>query len=117
MPSTHHRMFDVTMTAPDILQEIKRRVSAVEPTAEVLLYGSFARGEQGPESDIDLLILLPEGERVSYDHGMRIKSPLYRLEWSTGRIISPLVYTRKEWLEHHKGTPFFYAVQREALAL
>jgi predicted nucleotidyltransferase len=105
------------MTAPDILQEIKRRVAAVEPTAQVLLYGSYARGKQGPESDVDLLILLPEGDRVSYDEGMRIKSPLYRLEWSTGTMISPLVYTRKEWLERHKGTPFFYNVQREAVTL
>lgn len=105
------------MTAPDILQEIKRRVASVEPSAQVLLYGSYARGEQGPESDIDLLILLPEGDRVGYDEGMRIKSPLYRLEWSTGRIISPLVYTRKEWLERHKGTPFFYNVQQEAVSL
>ncbi len=105
------------MAAPDILQEIKRRVTAVEPAAQVLLYGSYARGEQGAESDIDLLILLPEGDRVSYDEGMRIKSPLYRLEWSTGRIISPLVYTRKEWLERHKGTPFFDNVQREAVSL
>ncbi len=105
------------MSTPDILLEIKRRVASVEPSAEVLLYGSYARGEEGPESDIDLLILLPEGERVGYDEGMRIKSPLYRLEWSTGRIISPLVYTRREWLERHKGTPFFYNVQREAVAL
>ena len=105
------------MTAPDILQEIKRRVAAVEPTAQVLVYGSFARGEQGPESDIDLLVLLPEGERVSYDEGMRIRSPLYMLEWSTGRNITPHVYTRKEWLERQKGTAFFYNVQREAVAL
>ena len=105
------------MTAPDILQEIKRRVAAVEPSAQVLLYGSYARGEQGPESDIDLLILLPEGDRVSFDEGMRIKSPLYRLEWTTGRIISPLVYTRNEWLERHKGTPFFDNIQREAVSL
>ena len=105
------------MNAPDILLEIKRRVAEVEPSAQVLLYGSYARGEQGPDSDIDLLILLPEGERVGYDEGMRVKSPLYRLEWSTGTIISPLVYTRREWLERHKGTPFFYNVQREAVAL
>jgi predicted nucleotidyltransferase len=105
------------MTVPDILQEIKRRVAEVEPKAQVLVYGSYARGEQGPDSDIDLLILLPEGERVGYDEGMRIKSPLYRLEWNTGMIISPLVYTRNEWLERHKGTPFFYNVQREAVAL
>jgi len=105
------------MTASDILLEIKRRVAEVEPEAQVLVYGSYARGEQGPDSDIDLLILLPNGERVGYDEGMRIKSPLYRLEWNTGTIISPLVYTRKEWLERHKGTPFFYNVQREAVAL
>lgn len=105
------------MTAPDILLEIKRRVAEVDPEAQVLVYGSYARGEQGPDSDIDLLILLPNGERVGYDEGMRIKSPLYRLEWNTGTIISPLVYTRKEWLERHKGTPFFYNVQREAVAL
>jgi predicted nucleotidyltransferase len=105
------------MSAPDILLEIKRRVAEVEPSAQVLVYGSYARGEQGPESDIDLLILLPEGERVGYDEGMRVKSPLYRLEWSTGTIISPLVYTRKEWLERHKGTPFFYNVQRDAVSL
>lgn len=36
------------MTTPDILQEIKRRVASVEPSAQVLLYGSYARGEQGP---------------------------------------------------------------------
>ena len=105
------------MAAPDILQEIKRRVAAVEPSAQVLLYGSYARGEQGPESDIDLLILLPEGDRVSFDEGMRIKSPLYRLERTTGRIISPLVYTRNEWLERHKDTPFFDNIQREAVSL
>jgi len=105
------------MTAPNILLEIKRRVAEVEPSAQVLVYGSYARGEQGPESDVDLLILLPQGDKVSYDEGMRIKSPLYRLEWSTGTMISPLVYTRKEWLERHKGTPFFYNVQREAVSL
>lgn len=54
---------------------------------------------------------------MGYDEGMRIKSPLYRLEWSTGRIISPLVYTRKEWLERHKGTPFFYNVAGSRVAM
>ena len=105
------------MTAPNLLQEIKRRVAEVDPTAQVVLYGSFARGDQGPDSDVDLLILLPEGERVGYDQGMRIKSPLYDLERHTGRIISPLVYTRSEWFDRHKGTPFFYSVQTEGVTL
>jgi predicted nucleotidyltransferase len=105
------------MTAKDILLKIKEHVAELEPSAEVLLYGSFARGDQGPGSDIDLLILLPEGDRVGYDQGMPIKSPLYRLEWSVGRTISPLVYTRKVWFERHMGTPFFYRVQQEAVPL
>ena len=52
----------------------------------VYLYGSYARGEQGPESDLDILIILDEitdyageidrtGEivsRLSLDHGISI---------------------------------------------
>lgn len=39
---------------PDVLAKI---VTSVDPT-EVILFGSLARGEEGPGSDIDLLIVV-----------------------------------------------------------
>lgn len=43
----------------EILNCIKETVLAIDETAEVILFGSQARGEAGVESDWDLLILFP----------------------------------------------------------
>jgi len=39
---------------------VKRMVEAVRPL-RIILFGSAARGEMGPDSDIDLLVVMPEG--------------------------------------------------------
>ena len=41
-----------------IIQLIKSSVLATEPNATVVLYGSYARGDNREDSDIDLLILV-----------------------------------------------------------
>jgi predicted nucleotidyltransferase len=46
---------------PQQLDELVRRiVEAVHPL-KIILFGSAARGEMGPESDVDLLVVMPEG--------------------------------------------------------
>lgn len=42
----------------DLINRIRFTVKSSEPKATVIVYGSFARGENNPHSDIDLLILL-----------------------------------------------------------
>jgi uncharacterized protein len=47
----------------EILQEIVRRiVAAVEPE-KIILFGSAAREEMGPDSDVDLLVVKTCGHR------------------------------------------------------
>lgn len=104
------------MSTPEILQEIKRRVSAVEPSAEVMLYGSYARGDQKPTSDIDLLILV-DAEHVDAELETSLMYPLYHLEYDTGTIISPRVVSRKQWYSRPFRTPFFLNVEREGRIL
>jgi len=48
-------MFDETVIA-----EAARRLSAAAPQARVILFGSHARGEAGPGSDLDFLVVEPE---------------------------------------------------------
>ena len=47
------------MIAGDLIDEAARRVAAAAPGARVVLFGSHARGEAGPESDVDLLVIEP----------------------------------------------------------
>jgi predicted nucleotidyltransferase len=44
---------------PDLIDEAAWRIVAAAPGAQVILFGSQARGEAGPNSDIDLLVVEP----------------------------------------------------------
>ena len=51
----------------NLLQEIVRRlVEAVDP-ARIILFGSRARGEAGPDSDFDVCLVLANGPRSDAD--------------------------------------------------
>ena len=47
------------MIDPDLIDEAARRIVAAAPGARVILFGSHARGEAGPDSDLDLLVVEP----------------------------------------------------------
>ena len=42
---------------PDVLEDIVRRVVKVAAPQKIILFGSAARGQMGPNSDIDLLVV------------------------------------------------------------
>lgn len=99
-----------------ILSRIKATVRTVDDKATLILYGSYARGDERKDSDIDLLILV-DGEHLSRAEAKRLKYPLYDLEFETGTIISPLVLTRKDWETRHRATPFYENVKSEGRVL
>ena len=47
------------MIAADLIDEAARRIARAAPGARVILFGSQARGEAGPDSDVDLLVVEP----------------------------------------------------------
>lgn len=100
----------------DILKEIKRIVTEKEPTAKIYLYGSRARGKGNRESDWDLLILLNR-EEITPKIEKEITYPLYDLEFDTGEIISPMIYSEKEWNTKYKVTPFYHNIMQEVKLL
>jgi predicted nucleotidyltransferase len=104
------------MNKQNIIERIVKQIRETEPDAEVILYGSYARGEQTEESDIDLLILLDKDE-VSFKDQKKIAHPLYYIEFETGFIISPLVLGKKDWHTRHSITPFYDNVMHEGVRL
>lgn len=41
----------------ELLKEVTRRILAVSEPERIILFGSYARGEPGPDSDLDLLVV------------------------------------------------------------
>jgi len=100
----------------DILMRIKYSVHSSEPDAIIILYGSFARGDNRKDSDLDIIILL-EKDQVSREDEKKVKYPLYEIEFDSGQVISPLVFSRKDWETRHRVTPFYQNVISEGIEL
>jgi len=96
----------------NILTSIKRLVEERDSSAKIYLYGSRAKGNAKKDSDWDLLILL-NIDQITSEIENAITYPLYDLEFETGEIISPMIYSQKEWNTKYSITPFYKNVMKE----
>lgn len=104
------------MKRTEVVRQIKEIIRQVAPTAETILFGSEARGEARPDSDIDLLILL-DGDKLSLTNEETVTLPLYELELKTGVCISPIVMLKKQWRNRPFKTPFYVNIVNEGILL
>jgi len=104
------------MTKEQILSEIKRLVQLQEPTADIILYGSYARGDYKSDSDMDILILVDK-DNITRDDQKRISYPLFDLEFSSHQVISPLIKPKKAWYQLYPNTALFINIKNEGVHL
>ena len=88
-----------------LLQQMAVEIQQEIPGAEVLLFGSHARGEAGPESDLDLLITANDGWLAQHSRFETLGRVWRKLAYH--RIpIDLLLYSRSQveerrhWLSH-----------------
>jgi len=102
----------LTEEEKQMLREVKRAVLQRVPGAEVILYGSAARGERGPDSDYDVLVLVER--RLSRAEEDEISGAVYDMELEYGTVILSIVYSRGDWETGLVSvTPYRKNVERE----
>lgn len=103
---------------PALLGALRERVRLLvekQPEiVEVLLYGSVVRGDQTPESDIDLLIVVEASELPFLERA----DPYLRMFADFPLDVRPVIYTRQELRRGlTEGNPFLTTVLPEALQI
>ena len=104
------------MRRTEVVQQVSKAIRHVAPKATAILYGSEARGEARPDSDIDVLILL-DGDKMTLQREMEVTGPLNEIEWKTGILVSPTVMLRKQWENMPFKTPFYLNVMNEGIRI
>lgn len=78
-----------TPTDPRLAEVVRRLVAAFAPE-RVYLFGSRARGEESPDSDYDLMLVLPDDAPAA----LRRSGRAYEVLWGLGVAADVLVWTR-----------------------
>ena len=95
---------------------IKKRVLQKSPLADVILFGSHARGQSDKDSDWDILILLNQSD-VNRAIEREFRDILFDIELEIGEPISTFVFSKKDWEHEHQITPLYESIKREGIYL
>lgn len=91
-------------------------IKKVDSEAEVILYGSRARGEAVPESDYDLLILV--NDPVNIEKEDLFRRQLFPIELETGYVFTVALYNRYDWeTPLYRAMPFHQNVEKDGVIL
>jgi predicted nucleotidyltransferase len=78
---------------------VQRIVEAVHPL-RIILFGSAARGEMEEDSDLDVLVVMPDGT-----HRRQTAQTIYRHMWGFG-VAKDIVVVTESDLQEYGANPF-----------
>lgn len=84
---------------------------------QVILYGSYARGDYHEDSDIDILFITNLSESEQYDYLMQLSDLAFEYEMRHGVHISPVIENDAKYTYWRDTLPFFINVEKEGVAI
>ena len=85
------------MLKQEILEDIVNRVVEIARPEKIILFGSAARGEMGPNSDVDLLIIRKGG------HSRKLVGQIYRKLHGVGAAVDAVMVSPAD-VERYKDS-------------
>jgi uncharacterized protein len=95
-----------------IIRIISDQIKELDSKAEIILFGSHARGQSKKDSDWDILVLLDK-QNVSLKTEQLFRHHLIDTELAIGQPISVFVRSKKTWDTKYVMTPFYQNVMTE----
>jgi predicted nucleotidyltransferase len=108
---------------PQILQDlIKQYIIEIKKIygshlRQVILFGSYARGDFGPESDVDIMILLDISDLELKAYSQQLSYMTYDFNLDNDLDIKPIAKSEKHFNKWVKNYPFYGNIYREGVVL
>lgn len=99
-----------------LLMQCRSAIKAIDADAQIILYGSRARGDNHPESDYDLLILADGDTTLEREDMFRRR--LFPIELETGAVLTVMLLSKQTWSAPlYAAMPFCKNVKNEGVIL
>lgn len=78
----------------NVIEAFRRLLARKLQVDELVLFGSRARGDAAPDSDMDILVII---DKPTEDIEEYVSSCAWEAGFEHGIVIVPVVYSKKEW--------------------
>ena len=98
---------------PKILDDLVQRIVGVAHPRQIILFGSAARGDMGPHSDIDVLVVVSDGTHCRYT-----AQRIYQYLIGLGVAVDVIVATASDLQQYGNNFSLvYYPALREGRAI
>ena len=105
----------------NIIEDFTNKVSTIlgSHLKQIILYGSYARGDFNKDSDIDIMILTDLKDNEIVEYRSKVIEIVYDIEYDNDFdiTISPLVKNIDKFNYWLQALPFYMNVQKEGVIL
>ena len=98
-----------------IFEKMKQAVLSIDESAEIILFGSRARGDFKEDSDYDFLILTDKA--VDYKLRKAMHSSTYDVMFEEDILSQEILRNKNEWKTKHFVTPLFYNIKLDGIKI
>ena len=97
-----------------VVNKVKEIVHRYDKEAEIILFGSRARGDWHEESDWDFLILSELDERTDVKEKIR-EDILREIEYKIFEVVFTLFHNKKVWEEDYAVTDIYDSIAEDGI--
>ena len=98
------------------ISELTKKIFPAEKP-DIILFGSYARGEAGDDSDVDFMILISAPRDVISEHSWEIGEAAAELLLKYDVVVSPIVENRDYFNKNSNVLPFYKNIIREGVRI
>ena len=97
-----------------LFSRVKKKVKAIDPKADIILFGSRARNDAKEDSDWDFLILTTL--HITNELRQLILRNIMELELESEQTLSILIRAKNEW-DSYNVTPLYKNIAQEGIRI
>ncbi len=100
-----------------LFREVEQKLKSVfhEKLDKIILYGSYARGDYGDESDIDIMVLIHDGDLKKYDRQILRINVDFSIRFDVN--LSIIIEDKADFDLNADVIPLFRNINREGIYL